>query len=62
MLGLSGSKPLFFDGFGGPNPEWGIICLTQAFIWIAFWTLVFFAAQSIHRAFATHRSTVSPKA
>jgi hypothetical protein len=41
ILGLSGGKPIFFEGFGTGNPAWGLICVTQAFIWIAFWALVF---------------------
>ena len=41
ILGLSGGKPAFFDGFGTGRPAWSLICMTQAMIWIGFWAAAF---------------------
>jgi hypothetical protein len=58
ILGLSDGKPIFFDGFGSPRPAWGVICVTQAFIWIAFWAFVFIVARSIqHRLLHAYHRT-----
>jgi hypothetical protein len=51
ILILSDGIPIFFDGFGSPSLAWGVICVTQAFIWVVFWAFVFAAARSIDRLF-----------
>jgi len=53
-LGVSGGKPIF-EGFGTFTPAWGLICSTQAVIFIAFWAFVFSAIKYIEHRFSHKR-------